>query len=196
MPPSTDRILAQCATFNAKLTPEEGLLVKNAVPTLVAESRLSGLCTDKQIDDALGHVITTDIPNMQELSINRQRSLWLNKAGVLALRQESERKAREKAERAAKSRAFKTRIDQRLGEITADINSGAIAVKSGPDAPCYCANICGFVKRKRVEDGEDDRWRGCSNCAEWYCPAANCQKRLKKHMPVCLLRTELNNFDM
>jgi hypothetical protein len=190
-PLDTTVILEKCVRFE-KLDEEQRTRCLEAVPVLVERAKWSGICLDVDIASLVGDIAFTDIKNMHERVINQQRSLWLNKEGVLeyrrALRLEREKReqiTREKQALAQQRAADKKRLqEEQIAQHEPIVDRARVTTCSNDQ--CNEAHTL-----RRVNLSVDDMWRGCGYCDFFYCHRSLCFSKLLKHQPVCKLRRQL-----
>ena len=56
-----------------------------------------------------------------------------------------------------------------------------------------CSGECApTTKRPQQRQDVDDKWRGCTTCAAFYCQKVTCQKKRQKHQEYCLMANVLD----
>jgi hypothetical protein len=190
-PFSAETIMEKCSKWDL-LDEEQRVRCREAIPILMENTRLSGICRDSDIAALVGDIVMTEIKGMDGKVINQQRSLWMNKDGVLqhrrhlhAEKQRILQIAREKQLAAEKRAEEKKRLLEEQA-VRHEPRVDATVVTSCFNEGCKDATFL-----RQIKPTEDDKWRGCRYCGVFYCHKKACYERLLKHMPVCKRRKEV-----
>jgi hypothetical protein len=172
----------------------QAIPIINAIPILVAKSKLSGICEEADLDEHIGSIdngfFKSPIDNMEQRCMIQQRALWLNKEGVINKRIIDNNKkiaannlAQQKKDNASKKKEMKQKLEQAQQQ---DID---VAKSGPPPIGTWCSGECKKLATSLDVPGTD--WMGCNGlagCTNWYCSAKACITKLNRHRIICCAR--------
>ena len=193
------KLLSSCESFQKAYQDTQALPIINAIPILVAKSKVSGICEEADLDEHIGSIdngfFKTPIENMADRTMNQQRALWLNKQGVLdkraidkARKDAADALAKQKKDAASKNKADRLALEQAQLQPIDEARTGP------PPIGTYCEGGC-KKSQSSIESPCND-WFGCNglaNCGKWYCPLKGCKTKLDKHRIICCARRVAND---
>ena len=191
-PPSVIQILSMCPAW-ANLSTTDAQRVLDAIEVLTVPARLTGITDENLLNELIGDIAQTEVVNMTNLTIVRQRAMIFNGSAVWEMRRaDDERKleaerlkklAKEEKDRKAKLREERERAKQEGRPPDSE--------KAGPPTiSCYCSGQCSTNNYCNAGDelfGKE--WKGCSTCTFWYCNKKGCEKAFLKHNNMCSARS-------
>lgn len=126
--------------------------------------------------------MSTPIPDMQSLQVNRRRALWFNKEHVLQIRADLAKKKKDAIDAVALVALKKLEKREKYMSTLEFENVEGIP----PIAGTKCSNAA--CSKKSLLAG--DVWTQCPLCSAWFCPKASCGyhgdgPQIKGHRKVC-----------
>jgi len=193
-PPSVQQMLSMCPAWN-DLSTTDAQRVLDAIVELTVPVRLTGITDENLLNELIGDMAQTEIVNMTNLTVVRQRAMIFNGSAVWDMRRadavrkfEAERvKLAAKEEKDRKSRLKQDRERARQEGRPPDSEKAGPPTVSG-----YCAGQCASSNYCIAGDAlVGKEWTGCSTCTFWYCNKKGCNKSLLKHNNMCSARAIL-----